>query len=348
MDVFRTWHREEGPRLQGSRDLDSSKLQSPCIVRRPSGGYRLFYTAIGPAKPFPNCQGYILSAVSEDGVTFEKEAGIRLMPQPQIPHMSLRVISPSVTACLDGRWRMYFEARGPASIPTVICSAISSDMLHWELEDGIRLQPAGGAGGVRFLTLPDGRGRLYCFESVYGPGGTARGTRISQRIVSAITFDGLQFEMEKGVRVFDRQSEYDSAGITTGEVIAPSTADGPWTMLISAWQAPASGAEVPVHPAADVEAIANGRSADFAAASIASDMSGFRSRIFVSKSTDGLTWGPLELVLEGSGYGGHGLDAVHAEDMSVIQIAPDRFRMYYAACDAKGRWCIASAINCVH
>ena len=102
---------------------------------------------------------------------------------------------------------------------------------------------------------------------------------------------------------------------------------------------------VPVPPGHDVEAIANGRSADFAAASIASDMSGFRSRTFVSQSTDGLTWGPLELVLEGVGYGRDGLDVVHAEDMSLIQIAPNRYRMYYAACDAQGRWCVASAIN---
>lgn len=348
MDLLRTWLREDGPRLQGSRELDSAKLQSPCIVPVPTGGYRLFYTAVGPAKPFPDCQGYILSAISEDGVTFEKEAGIRLTPQPQIPHMSLRVISPSVAVCSDGRWRMYFEARGLASRPTVICSAISTDMLHWELEDGIRWQTNGGTGGVRFLTLPDGRGRIHCFESVYGPGGTVSGTRISQRIVSAITADGLQFEMEPGVRVPDRQFEYDSAGITAGEVIAPSTEGGLWTMLISAWQAPASGTDVPVHPSADIEAIANGRSADFAAASIASDMSGFRSRIFISNSADGLTWGPLEIAIEGSGYGGHGLDAVHAEDMSVIRIAPDRYRMYYAACDAKGRWCIASAINRVH
>ncbi|MDA1018102.1 MAG: hypothetical protein O3A00_27055 [Planctomycetota bacterium] len=187
MELFKSWIKEDGPRLQGSRDLDSSRLQSPCIVRIPSGGYRLFYTAVGPAKPYPECQGYILSAVSEDGLTFEKEPGIRLAPQPGIPHMSLRVISPLVTLCADGRWRMYFESRGPASIPTVICSAISSDMLHWELKDGIRFQAPCGAG----------------------------------------------------------------------------------------------------------------------------------------------------------------LDAVQAEDMSLIQIASGRYRMYYAACDAQGRWCVASAINCV-
>ena len=345
MVMFKSWIKEDGPRLQGSRDLDSSKLQSPCIVRLPSGGYRLFYTAVGPAKPYPDCQGYILSAVSEDGLTFQKEPGIRLAPQPRIPQMSLRVISPSVTQCADGRCRMYFESRGPASIPTVICSAISSDMLHWELEKGIRFQSPGGVGGVRYLALPDGRGRTYCFESVYGSGGLSHSPRISQRIVSAITADGLHFEQEPGVRVLDQQSEYDSGGITTGEVIAPLNAGDPWTMLISAWQVPVSGAAVPVHPSHDVEAIANGRSADFAATSIASDMSGFRSRIFVAFSEDGLNWGPMELVLEGEGYGYEGLDAVHAEDMSLIQIAPGRYRMYYAACDAQGRWCVASAIH---
>jgi hypothetical protein len=148
MELFKSWIKEDGPRLQGSRDLDSSKLQSPCIVRLPSGGYRLFYPAVGPAKPYPNCQGYILSAVSEDGLNFQKEPEIRLAPQPKIAHMSLRVISPSVTACADGRWRIYFESRGSADIPTVICSAISADMLNWELETGIRLQaPGGGAAG---------------------------------------------------------------------------------------------------------------------------------------------------------------------------------------------------------
>ncbi len=346
MELFKTWVKEDGPRLQGSRDLDSSKLQSPCIVRLPAGGYRLFYTAVGPAKPYPVCQGYILSAISEDGLHFEKEPGIRLAPQPNIRHMALRVISPSVTPSSDGRWRMYFESRGAADVPTAICSAISSDMLHWELEEGTRLQAPGGMGGVRYLALPDGRGRIYCFESVYGLGGPSHGPRLSQRIASAITTDGIHFDREAGARMLDRQSEFDSAGITTAEVIAPTDPGGCWTMFLSAWQLPAQGDAGQVHPSHDLAAVANGRSADFAAASIAADMSGYRSRIFVSHSKDGLVWAPIELVLEGSGYGGQGLDAVHAEDMSLIQVAPDRFRMYYAACDARGRWCVASAINC--
>ena len=51
MTISKYWEKETGPRLEGSRSLDSSKLQAPCITRIPSGGYRLFYTAVGPARP---------------------------------------------------------------------------------------------------------------------------------------------------------------------------------------------------------------------------------------------------------------------------------------------------------
>ena len=286
------WRRDPGPRLQGSRPLDASKLQAPCIVPLPQGGYRLFYNGVGPAKPFPTCQGYILSAVSQDGLVFETEPGIRVAPQPGLPYMTLRVIAASVAALADGRWRMYFESRGPADRPTVICSAISSDMLHWEHELGVRLQGFGGVGGSRYLSLPDGRGRLYCFCSEFGPGGPGSGPRLSHSVVSAITSDGLNFEFEPGYRLRDKQGEYDSAGITASEAIPPENAGDEWTMIFSAWQDVPSGTVVPMHPSADANAVASGQSEDFAAASIASDMSGYRSRIFAARSRDGLTWGP--------------------------------------------------------
>ncbi|MBM4076780.1 MAG: hypothetical protein FJ267_14220, partial [Planctomycetes bacterium] len=146
MSITHCWRQETGVRLEGSRPLDFLKVQAPGIVKRPDGGYRLFYTAIGPEKPFPECQGYILSAVSDDGLTFHCESGIRVAPRPEIPHMSLRVIAPSITLINPNQWRMYFEARGTADRPTVICSAVSSDLLNWELEEGIRLQAKGRIG----------------------------------------------------------------------------------------------------------------------------------------------------------------------------------------------------------
>ncbi|MFN0196321.1 MAG: hypothetical protein ACKVT0_06225, partial [Planctomycetaceae bacterium] len=195
MAVSHRWRKEPGARLQASRDLDSAKLQAPGIVRIPSGGYRLFYTAVGPGKPFPTCQGYILSAISDDGLSFRTEPGIRIAPDPKIPQMSLRILAPMVTQAADGRWRMYFEARGPASLPTVIMSAISSDMLNWELEEGIRLQGAGSVRAPRYLTLPDGRGRMYYVLSESNP---RTGEATSQSVVSAVTTDGINFQPEPG------------------------------------------------------------------------------------------------------------------------------------------------------
>lgn len=339
------WQVEPGARVASSRPLDDAKVQGPCIVRRPEGGFRLFYTAVGSAKPFRDCQGYILSAVSNDGLAFTPEPGIRLVPQRDVPHMSLRVLVPSVTHLRDGRWRMYFESRGPADRPTVIASAVSSDQLQWELDEGVRLETAGGVGGPRYLALPDGRGRLHCFRSEYGPGGPAEGPRIGTTIVSAVTADGLQFEWEPGARLRDRTTDYDSAGITAPEVIPPESAGSEWTMYFSAWQSPPPGFKATLHPSHDVDAVTSGRSADFAAASIASDMSGYRSRIYVARSHDGLNWTRGECVVEGAGYGGEGIDAVHAEDMSLIRLDDGRLRMYYAACDAHGRWSVASAVG---
>jgi hypothetical protein len=345
MKTHQPWRKEAGPRLQGSRALDSSKLQAPCIVSIPGGGFRLFYTAVGPAKPYSDCQGYILSAVSDDGLLFRTEPGIRVAPRPDVPHLSLRLIGATVTPCAGGRWRMYFEARGPADLPTVICSATSTDMLHWHHEAGIRLRGTGGVGGPRCLTLPDGRVRLYCIAAEAVPGGATKTACRSQSVVSAISADGLAFEFEPGYRLRDKQSEYDAVGITAAEVIPPLAAGDDWAMFFSAWQDVQPGATAPTHPSQDPNAVANGRSADFAAASIASDMSGYRSRIFVARSADGLCWDRPECVIEGAGYGGEGLDAVHAEDMSLVGIGPGMYRMYYAACDRDGNWRIASAVN---
>lgn len=335
------WHTEAGPRIEGSDELDSGKVQAPGMVRLPSGGYRLFYTAVGPGKPFPFCQGYILSAVSDDGIAFTKEPGIRLAPQADLPHMSRRVLAPTLAPCGVGCWRMYFESRGPALLPTVICSAVSTDLLHWELEEGIRLGSPWGVGGPRYVQLPDGRGRLYCFVSEFGPGGLESGERLSQSVISAVTSDGLHFEREPGYRMHDREAIYDNVGITAADVVPPANANGRWMMAFSAWQDVPPGTVVPKHPSLDSQ----NECVDFATASIAADLAGYRSRIFLAYSDDGLQWERAGCILEGAGYGGEGLDAVHAEDMVLVPLAENRFRMYYAACDTKGHWRIASAIN---
>lgn len=339
------WRKERGARLEGSRPLDSAKLQAPCAVCLPGGGVRLFYTAVGPAKPFPACQGYILSAVSDDGLTFCPEPGIRLAPDPAVPHRSLRLLAPTLSALTGGGWRMYVEARGPASRPRVICSAVSTDLLCWNFEEGIRLQGPGNLGAPRYLWLPDGGGRLYCCGSAAGSAAPVGMQGACQGVLSAVTSDGLHFTFEPGYRLLSRQAEYDTAGISAAEVILPGDGNKEWIMVFSAWQDVPPGTAVPTHPSDDPDAVASGLSEDFAAASIASDMAGYRSRIFAANSPDGLVWGEGRCVVEGAGYGCEGLDAVHAEDMSVVPIGGGRYRMYYAACDRDGNWRIASAVT---
>ena len=322
MGIKSKWKKEEGWRLLGARSIDSAKSQAPGIVQLPGGGYRLFYTAVGPEKPFATCQGYILSAFSQDGLAFVPEEGIRVAPQPELAHMALRVLAPSVAA-YEGGWRMYFEARGDASLPTVIASAVSEDMLVWELEQGIRLQGPGSVRAPRYLASA---GRLYCCDAA--------------GIISARTDNGVDFELEPGHVLQPAGSEFETGGYSAGEVVPPGDGDGEWTMFYSAWQDVPPGIAVPPHPSRD-----SSLSEDFAAASIASDMAGFRSRIFSAHSADGAVWKRGECVVAGAGYGEEGVDAVHAEDMSLVALDDGRYRMYYAACDKDGRWGIASAIT---
>jgi hypothetical protein len=339
MNLLKSWKKEADARIEGSRPLDSSKLQAPCIVRIPSGGYRLFYTAIGPARPFAHCQGYILSAVSDDGLAFEPEPGIRLAPQPDVAHMSRRILAPTITECDDGRWRVYFESRGPANQPTVICSAVSEDMLHWEHEPGIRLQGFDGLGGPRFLKLPDGKGRLHCFAKIFTNDENGDSQRTNE-LVYADSNDGINFEPPKVFGFKEPKTDFDFYSITAAEAIAMSNDDG-YAMVYSKWEDVPAGTVVPQHPSADPDV----DETDFAVASIATDMAGYRSRIFLAHSSDGLLWSRSACIIEGSGYGKPGVDAVHAEDMSLIEIDDGLYRMYYAACDKNGHWRIASAVG---
>ena len=335
MSITLKWKKEPGIRIQNSRPLDNAKLLAPCITQTPAGSYRLFYTAVGPAKPFDACQGYLLSATSDDGLNFEPEPGIRLAPQEDLPQMSIRALCCTISDLGDGRWRMYFESRG-ADRPHVICSAVSTDMRTWKLEEGIRLEAFGGLGGPRYLQLPDGRGRLYCCAAVLGSNGKSQ-----KHVVSAVTIDGVNFEMEPGFCITPQDVGPGSTGMTAAEVIPPKKTGDRWTMFLSPWFAPTPGSGPYPKPQLNADAQAD----EFVRTSVSGDISGFRSRILVAYSDDGSSFETGGCAIEGGGYDSEEIDAIHAEDMSLIEINPGRYRMYYACCDRYGNWRIASAVS---
>ena len=157
----------------------------PNIYRLGDGRYRLFFG--GP--------GGILSAISDSGLTFTKEPGVRVPSgSPGSPEMI--VSDPTLVSLKDGKVRMYYKGAtgsgGPGQSVHRVFSAISADGLRFEKE-GIRIDsqqtPDRGWASVPEATvLPDGRVRLYYVSD---------GLDVKHGIVSAISEDGLNFTREE-------------------------------------------------------------------------------------------------------------------------------------------------------
>ena len=153
------WSKDPWIAIDLDTPLDSERILTPNVIRLPGGGFRLYYTGLGPDRTVPDCIGYILSASSRDAVTWVKDPGVRVDVFP--PHAALWTLCPDVIPLPDGRYRMYFEARSPDQ-PTVILSAVSDDGLAFTVEPGIRVGDGRWSYGTpRCLYIePGGRGRI--------------------------------------------------------------------------------------------------------------------------------------------------------------------------------------------
>ena len=130
----------------------------PAIHKLENGRYRMYYH--GP--------GGILSAISANGLNFEKESGIRI--SPGMPGSSESMVSdPTVITMPDGRIMMYYKGAdrpgGPGKAVHKIFSATSSNGLEFE-KGGLRIDSEttgdrGWASVPEAVRLPDGRVRIY-------------------------------------------------------------------------------------------------------------------------------------------------------------------------------------------
>jgi hypothetical protein len=138
--------------------------------------------------------GGILSAISQDGLTFTKETGVRVSSgSPGSPETI--VSDPTLVTLKDGRIRMYYKgATGPGQSVHSIFSAISTDGLRFEKEsiriDSQQTPDRGWASVPEAIVLPDGKVRLYYVSD---------GLDVKHGIVSAISDDGLNFTREGSV-----------------------------------------------------------------------------------------------------------------------------------------------------
>ncbi len=286
---------------------------SPRVIRLPSGGYRLYYTQILPRKGFPagandydNASTRILSAVSADGVTWAPEPGVRLSPQ-QGGAGEFRVASSEVVPVGDGkRMRMYYECcPGTQAQQNSIRSALSDDGgMTWTPEPGVRIADGSNYMAPRVVFLEGGGCRLYC-------------CRRGDGIVSAISHDGLNFQMEPGVRIA-QDGKYDSVAAFACDILR--IAGGGYVMYY----------------------------AGYAAAN--------RAYILHAVSDDGVIWKKTATpVVSPAGPGTGAWDAVKCSEVSLFKVPREpggghAYRMVYEACDGtaageRGVWRIAGACS---
>ena len=299
------WVKDPEVPLEPDRPLDLQGTVTPNVVRLSQGGFRIYYTGIGPARSAQESQGYILSAYSDDGISWQKEPGVRI--DVHEPDAMVRVLCPDVIPLPDGRWRMYFEAVAPDR-PNVILSAVSDDGFSWQREEGIRAQsPEWTFGSPRCLYMPSPEDagklcyRLYFHHYSYP---MLVGLDAQNHIISAVSEDGLHFEIESGVRLAQEDEQRESLCVYAAEVIL--LGNGSYRMYYSGWGREICGG------------------------------------IFAATSTDGLKWIKYpDPVLDLD----RPLDCGMVSEPCVIKLDDGRYRLYYEAKDKDGTARILSATS---
>lgn len=165
---------DPGSRIQG---------HIPYALKLEDNRVRLYYAAAGG----------IYSTISTDGLNFEPE-GLRLASSNGTEKL---VADPTIIRTADGQFRMYYKgAEGfgsPVEAKHRMFSAISQDGLNFTRE-GLLFDESIISSVPEAIVLPDGRVRVYF---VYFD---LEDMQHNNRIRSAISNDGLNFEMEEGVR----------------------------------------------------------------------------------------------------------------------------------------------------
>jgi hypothetical protein len=265
----------------------------------------MYFTAYGPEAWFPDSSAQIHSALSDDGLDWRIEPGVRLATHP---NASRKVYCPDVIPLSDGRLRMYYEAAGDRG-GTSVLSAVSNDGIDFTPEPGVRFgdndHSYGSPRCLQYNATEEGVSRdatmfrLYCHQT---PSPNNHGSW--QRIVSAVSPDGLDFSMESGVRI-DQDRPDESGCVYAPEVVAVS--GGGYRMYYAGWTLE------PIH-----------------------------GRILSAWSEDGITWrkDPDPNIDIGGRW-----DRVKASEPAVIGLPDGRFRLYYEANDENGVWRIASATS---
>ncbi len=149
------WAKEPGVRIDGAT--------APSVVRLADGTWRIYYTV----------KEGIVSALSQDGVQWVKDEGVRLENKSKGSDQAL-VSGPTLFTLKDGGFRMLYEGSDAKQNTFAIFSALSTDGLVWTREKGVRLTDKnqfGQAIAASPNVVRTAQGELFCY---YGDGNTVK------------------------------------------------------------------------------------------------------------------------------------------------------------------------------
>jgi predicted GH43/DUF377 family glycosyl hydrolase len=205
------WTRESGVRvpIDGIYTYPDYAI-GPDVLELDDGTYRMYYTQLyGPIySPSGSLYGNILSAASNDGLSWFKESGVRVDFGDAYDAFSS--FTPEVIALQNGTFRMYYTGAIPGAYQ--ILSAFSFDSFSWTKESGIRIPNDSThvtAGFPNIVVLPSGEYRTY-----YHGYNIVKG---QMEILSAFSYDGLQW-IKEGIRLLPGGPD-DPIGVHCPEVV---------------------------------------------------------------------------------------------------------------------------------
>ncbi len=172
----------------------SGKYADAEVIELDNSKYRLYYSS---EPEVPGFKGQVYSALSSDGITWDKEDGERME----------WATFPSLIKLPDGKFRMYFQNQGS------IKSAVSADGLLWNTEYGARVGTSNNAGlKLENVAAPTvvkvGTEYIMVYRGTINEKYPSKVPNNNiQLFLWATSEDGLTFE-EKGIALDSRNEEF--------------------------------------------------------------------------------------------------------------------------------------------
>ena len=232
------WEKEPGVRMDAGGPGAQHFIWSPDVIPLADGGYRMYYE--GKTEEESGVKAAIVSSISADGLTWEREPGIRLAAEA-VSYLAPRCLhlDPAANGPL---YRLYASAYpypdaepAPGAFNNKHIVSALSDGLLFELEPGVRIAQdqeleSYAVYAPEVLRLGAGGYRMYYAGWTPAPEVPA-GSKSHGRIFSAFSQDGLQWVKDPEICI-DNGGRWDTAKASEPCVI--DLGDGRFRMFYEA------------------------------------------------------------------------------------------------------------------